>query len=41
MIKKPYYSLFPDDAVSNKLKLDLKLRPQNLDFEVYYNLARI
>ena len=27
MIKKPYYSLFPDDAVSNKLKLDLKLRP--------------
>ena len=40
MIKKPYYSLFPNDSVSNKLKLDLKLRPQNLNNEVYYNLAK-
>ena len=39
MIKKPYFSLFPDDNVSKKLKLDLKLRPQNLDYDVYYNLA--
>ena len=39
MIKKPYFSLFPNDDVSKKLKLDLNLRPQNLDFEVYYNLA--
>ena len=39
MIKKPYFSLFPNDNVSKKLKLDLNLRPQNLDFEVYYNLA--
>ncbi len=39
MIKKPYYSLFSNDDVSKKLKLDLNLRPQNLNFEVYYNLA--
>ena len=39
MIKKPYFSLFPNENVSKKLKLDLNLRPQNLDFEVYYNLA--
>ncbi len=39
MIKKPYFSLFPNDNVSKKLKLDLKLRPQNLDYDVYYNLA--
>ena len=39
MIKKPYFSLFPDDNVSKKLKLDLNLRPQNLDYDVYYDLA--
>ena len=39
MIKKPYFSLFPNENVSKKLKLDLNLRPQNLDFEVYYSLA--
>ena len=39
MIKKPYYSIFSDDHISKKLKLDLNLRPQNLDFEIYYNLA--
>ncbi len=39
MIKKPYFTLFPNDHVSKKLKLDLRLRPQNLDFQVYYNLA--
>ena len=39
MIKKPYYSLFPNDKVSKKLKLDLNLRPQNLSYEAYYRLA--
>tara|TARA_B100002019_G_C21138278_1_gene531810 strand:+ start:11 stop:796 length:786 start_codon:yes stop_codon:yes gene_type:complete len=39
MIKKPYFNLFPNENVSKKLKLDLRLRPQNLDFQVYYNLA--
>ena len=39
MIKKPYYKLFPDDKVAKKLKLNLNLRPQNLDFEIYYILT--
>ena len=39
MIKKPYYTLFPDDKIAKKLKLDLELRPQNLNFDIYYNLA--
>ena len=40
MIKKPYYTIFPDDHISKKLKLDLNLRPQNLNFEIYYNLSK-
>ena len=39
MIKKPYSRLFPDFKVAEKLNLNLNLRPQNLDFEVYYNLT--
>ena len=39
MIKKPYFKLFPDIKIAKKLKLNLNLRPQNLDFEVYYNLT--
>ena len=39
MIKKPYYKFFPDDKVAKKLKLNLNLRPQNLDFEIYYILT--
>jgi len=39
MIKKPYFNLFPNEDVSKKLKLDLRLRPQNLDFQIYYSLA--
>ena len=40
MIKKPYYQLFNgNNDVALKLKIDLKLRPQNLDFETYYKLA--
>ena len=39
MIKKPYYSLFSDDKIAKKLNLDLNLRPQNLDYDDYYNLA--
>ena len=26
------------DELLNKLKIDLKLRPQNLDYETYYKL---
>ena len=39
MIKKPYYSLFNDDKIAKKLNLDLNLRPQNLNYNDYYNLA--
>ena len=40
MIKKPYNQLFSGNLyVSNKLKLNLNLRPQNLDYETYYKLT--
>ena len=40
MIKKPYHQIFGVNMdVSNKLNLDLNLRPQNLDFETYYKLT--
>ena len=40
MIKKPYNQLFNGDKlVSSKHKIDLKLRPQNLDYVTYFKLA--
>ena len=40
MIKKPYQELFLGNKdIINYLKLNLNLRPQNLNFETYYNLA--
>ena len=40
MLKKPFNQLFNgDQKVLNKLKINLNLRPQNLNFETYYNLA--
>ena len=40
MLNKPYNQLFNDNfEIANKLKIDLNLRPQNLDFETYYKLA--
>ena len=40
MIKKPYQELFLGNKdIVNYLKLNLNLRPQNLNFETYYNLA--
>ena len=39
MLKKPFNQLFNGDhKVLNKLKIDLSLRPQNLDFDTYYQL---
>ncbi len=39
MLKKPFNQLFNgDQKILNKLKIDLKLRPQNLDYETYYKL---
>ena len=40
MLKKPYNQLFNGNKkVLEKLKIDLTLRPQNLNFETYYKLA--
>ena len=40
MLKKPYNKIFNGNLdVSKKLKINLNLRPQNLDFETYYKLT--
>ena len=40
MLKKPFNQLFNgDQKVLNNLKIDLNLRPQNLDFDTYYQLT--
>ena len=40
MLKKPFYELFNgDQQILSKLKINLNLRPQNLDFETYYQLT--
>ncbi len=40
MLKKPFNQLFNgDQKILDKLKINLNLRPQNLDFETYYQLA--
>ena len=40
MLKKPFNQLFNGDKrVLEKLKIDLTLRPQNINFDTYYKLA--
>ena len=40
MLKKSYNLLFNGNLdIANKLNIDLKLRPQNLNFETYYKLS--
>ena len=40
MIKKPYNIIFNGDLeIAKRLKIKLDLRPQNLDFETYFNLT--
>ena len=40
MIKKPFNQIFNGNKkIIQKLKIDLSLRPQNLDFETYYKLV--
>jgi len=40
MIKKPYNQIFNGDLrILEKLKIDLNLRPQNLNFNTYYKLT--
>ena len=41
MIKKPYNQIFNGNInIAEKLKIDLNLRPQNLDFETFYNITK-
>ena len=41
MIRKPYNHIFNgNNNVAKKLQIDLNLRPQNLDFDTYYNLVK-
>lgn len=41
MIKKPYNQIFNyNKEILDRLKIDLNLRPQNLDLITYYNLAK-
>lgn len=40
MLRKPFNQIFNgNEEIRDKLKLDLNLRPQNIDIDVYYNLA--
>jgi 16S rRNA (adenine1518-N6/adenine1519-N6)-dimethyltransferase len=42
MIRKPFNQLFNgDQKILDKLKIDLNLRPQNLDFNIYYHLTNL
>ncbi|MDB0053898.1 16S rRNA (adenine(1518)-N(6)/adenine(1519)-N(6))-dimethyltransferase RsmA [Candidatus Pelagibacter sp.] len=42
MLKKPFNQLFNGDQnVLDQLKIDLNLRPQNLDFDTYYQLTSL
>ena len=42
MIKKPFNQLFNgDQKILEKLKINLNLRPQNLDFNTYYHLTSL
>ena len=42
MVGKPLKILFTNfKEISNKLSIDLKLRPQNLDYETYYKICEI
>ena len=41
MIKKPFLNLFNNDInYASKMKIDLRLRPQNLDLDTYLNLTK-
>ena len=39
MLKKPFNQVFNGNKkILDELKIDLKLRPQNLDLDTYYKL---
>ena len=40
-LKKPFNILFKDNTnILNNLKIDLNLRPQNLNHDIYYKLTK-
>jgi 16S rRNA (adenine1518-N6/adenine1519-N6)-dimethyltransferase len=40
MLRKPYNIFFNGNIeVAKKLKINLNLRPQNLNFDIYYKLV--
>ena len=40
MLKKPFNQIFKNPKIiSEKLNIDLNLRPQNLEPEIYFNLV--
>ena len=40
MLKKPFNQIFNGNQnIINKLKINLNLRPQNLNFDTYYKLT--
>ena len=41
MLRKPFMQIFNGNPeIINKLNIDLNLRPQNLNYDVYYKLVR-
>ncbi len=40
MIKKPYNQLFNDENIASQIGINLNSRPQNLNFDIYYELTR-
>ena len=41
MLKKPFNRIFKNsEEVSKKFNIDLNLRPQNLEPEIYFNLVK-
>ena len=41
MIKKPFNQIFNGHLkIADKFKIDLNLRPQNLNHEIYYKLTK-
>ena len=41
MIKKPYRQLFENDKnIAFQMGIDLNSRPQNLNFDTYYELTK-
>ena len=41
MLKKPFYQIFKNpEEISKKFRINLNLRPQNLEPEIYFKLAQ-